>query len=98
MCSKSCLGLFVNVSTAGNILCGLSTTSMAYIVYRGLAGIGAAGILHGPVTFVSRGVDTSLQDRCMKVIVSADILALGSGTLLGGYMTDNINWKWIYIT
>jgi MFS family permease len=88
---------FVDVNVAGNILCGLTSRSMAYIIYRGFTGIGAAGILQGSATMLNHGVEPSLREGCMKFVVTAEIIALSSGAMLGGYVTDNISWKWIHM-
>jgi EmrB/QacA subfamily drug resistance transporter len=84
--------------TAASLWCGLSTSEGMLIVARAVQGIGGA-----IVSAVSFGLVMTLftepAERA-KAMGIAGFVASGGGTigvLLGGVLTDTLNWHWIFL-
>jgi EmrB/QacA subfamily drug resistance transporter len=81
----------------GSLLCGLAQTMTQLIVFRGIQGLGAGGV-------VSLAIQTSSQivpprDRGKYVLVHSAGFAIGAilGPTLGGLIVDNTSWRWIFL-
>jgi MFS family permease len=88
------------VLSAGNGLCGSAERSKYLIWYRALTGIGSAALLQGSTSLLELVVtpsDTegSLTDY-IKLVESAYGFALAIGPMLGGVITDQLNWRWCF--
>jgi EmrB/QacA subfamily drug resistance transporter len=86
------MGLFV----VGSALCGLSQNMTELIVFRAIQGIGAGALM--PVTMTIIG-DIFPPDRRGKMQgLFGAIFGLSSviGPAVGGFLTDNISWHWIF--
>jgi EmrB/QacA subfamily drug resistance transporter len=77
-------------------LCGLSQNMTQLIVFRGLQGL-AAGVLMATVFTVISTIFAPAQRARMQGLFSA-VFAFASivGPLLGGYLTDNLSWRWVF--
>src|ERR1700704_5496369 len=77
-------------------LCGLSQDMTQLIVFRGLQGI-AGGVLTSIVfTVVSQIFPPAERGRIQGVFSGIFGLASIVGPLLGGYLTDNLSWRWVF--
>jgi EmrB/QacA subfamily drug resistance transporter len=90
--------LGLSLFTAASLWCGLSTSEGMLIVARSVQGIGGA-----IVSAVSFGLVMTLftepAERA-KAMGIAGFVASGGGTigvLLGGVLTDTLNWHWIFL-
>jgi EmrB/QacA subfamily drug resistance transporter len=84
--------LFVMTSA----LCGLSQDMNQLIVFRGLQGV-AGGVLTSTVfTVISQIFPPAERGRIQGVFSGIFGLASIIGPLLGGYLTDNLSWRWVF--
>lgn len=81
----------------GSSLCGLATTMEQLIIYRAIQGIGAGALI--PVTFTIIGDIYSIEERAKVQGLISSVWGISSlvGPLLGGYMVDSLNWRYIFI-
>ncbi|MCZ2128403.1 MAG: MFS transporter [Anaerolineales bacterium] len=86
------MGLFL----AGSIFSGMATNMPQLIAARALQGLGAGGV--APIAFVIIGEMFSLEQRSKMQGVFSGVWGLSSiiGPLLGGFIVDQINWRWIF--
>jgi EmrB/QacA subfamily drug resistance transporter len=77
-------------------LCGLAQDMTQLVVFRGLQGIGA-GVLMATVFTVISTLFAPAERARMQGLFSA-VFAFSSivGPLLGGYLTDNLSWRWVF--
>jgi EmrB/QacA subfamily drug resistance transporter len=92
--------IFLLGSTAGfllaSALCGLSQDMTQLIVFRGLQGL-AGGVLTSTVfTVISQIFPPAERGRIQGVFSGMFGLASIVGPLLGGYLTDNLSWRWVF--
>jgi DHA2 family multidrug resistance protein len=88
----TCVFLF----TLSSFLCGLSTTLPMLIFFRILQGAGGGGLGPSEQAILA---DTFLpEQRGMGFAMygMAVVLAPAIGPTLGGYLTDNYSWHWIF--
>lgn len=86
----------IAVFIVGSILCGTSQTMMQLIAFRAFQGIGAGAIMG--MAFITIGDLFSPAERGKYVGLLSGVFGLSSviGPTLGGYITDNLSWNWVF--
>ena len=84
------------IFTASSLACGLATGSAMLIAARTVQGVGAA--LMNPATLSIITATFPPRQRGMAIGIWAGIsaMALAIGPLVGGILTQKINWSWIF--
>lgn len=80
----------------GSILSGLSQTMMQLIVFRGLQGLGAAVIMANAFAIVGDIFPPAERGKWQGVFGAVFGLASTIGPMTGGYITDNLSWRWVF--
>ncbi len=89
----SCVAMF----TLSSLMCGVAPTLGTLILFRCLQGAGGGGLQPSEQGILA---DTFTgRDRGMGFAVygMAIVLAPIIGPTLGGWLTDNFNWRWIFV-
>jgi EmrB/QacA subfamily drug resistance transporter len=81
---------------AGSMLAGLSQTMDELIGFRALQGIGAGGLMVGAQAIIADIVSPRERGRYMGLIGSVFAVASVAGPLLGGFLVDNLSWRWVF--
>jgi EmrB/QacA subfamily drug resistance transporter len=86
------IGLFL----IGSALSGLSHTMWQLIVFRGVQGLGAGSLF--PITLAVIGDLFPPRERgkWQGVLGAVFGIAFLVGPFVGGYLTDHLNWHWIF--
>src|SRR5882672_3723204 len=80
----------------GSALAGASQSLNQLILFRGFQGIGG-GILTGTAVAVIADLFTPAErGKYTGVMVGVFGLANILGPLVGGYLTDNVGWRWVF--
>jgi DHA2 family multidrug resistance protein len=88
----SCVLLF----TLSSLLCGLSTTLPMLIFFRILQGAGGGGLGPSEQAILADTFPPEKQGMGFAMYGMAVVLAPAIGPTLGGYITDNYSWHWIF--
>ena len=82
---------------AGSLLAGLAQGMMQLIMFRGIQGIGAGGLM--TMTFAVVGDVVSPRQRGRYIGLLAGVWAFASviGPLIGGFIVDNVSWRWVFL-
>jgi len=93
---KRLLTIAIVVFLAGSALSGLAQSMDQLIVFRALQGLGAGGLLTGAIATIGDLVPPRERGVYMGYMMAAMMLAMIAGPLVGGYITDNFSWRWIF--
>ena len=87
-----CVALF----TVSSFLCGLAPTLGLLVFFRVLQGAGGGGLVPSEQAILA---DTFLPEKRgigFAVYGMAVVIAPAIGPTLGGWITDNFSWRWIF--
>jgi EmrB/QacA subfamily drug resistance transporter len=93
---KRLLMFAIIVFLAGSALSGQATSMDQLIAFRALQGLGAGGLLTGAIATIGDLVPPRERGVYMGYMMGAMTLSMIAGPLLGGYITDNLSWRWIF--
>lgn len=86
----------VAIFTASSLLCGLSTSLPMLIIFRVVQGLGGGGLGTSEQSILADTFDESKRGLAFSVYGMAVVVAPALGPTLGGYITDNYSWHWIF--
>jgi EmrB/QacA subfamily drug resistance transporter len=84
------------VFTAGSALCGLARSMTGLILFRGVQGLGAGGLMVLAQTAIADLVPPRRRGRYQGLITGVFALCSVTGPVLGGVITDALSWRWIF--
>jgi DHA2 family multidrug resistance protein len=88
----SCVALF----TISSALCGFSLNLPMLIVFRILQGVGGGGLQPSEQAILADTFAPAKRGMAFAVYGIAVIMAPAIGPTLGGWITDNFSWRWIF--
>jgi EmrB/QacA subfamily drug resistance transporter len=80
----------------GSALSGQAQSMTQLIVFRAVQGLGAGSVL--PMAFTIIGDIYTLEQRARMQGVFSSVWGVSSviGPLLGGFLVDNVSWRWVF--
>jgi MFS transporter, DHA2 family, multidrug resistance protein len=88
----TCVAIF----TASSFLCGIAPSLAALICFRVMQGAGGGGLQPSEQAILSDTFPAEQFGMAFAVYGMAVVLAPAIGPTLGGYITDNFSWRWIF--
>ena len=88
----SCVALF----TISSVLCGLASSLGELILFRILQGAGGGGLQPSEQGILVDTFPAEKRGMAMAVYGMAVVVAPVLGPTLGGWITDNYSWRWIF--
>ena len=88
--------LCVAIFTASSLLCGLSTSLPMLIFFRVLQGLGGGGMAPSEQAILADTFPPHKRAQAFALYGVAVIVAPTVGPTLGGWITDNFSWHWIF--
>jgi DHA2 family multidrug resistance protein len=88
--------LSIAVFTFASALCGMATSLNALIASRVLQGLAGGGLQPSSQGVLLDAFPRERQGTAMTAFGIAALLAPVVGPTLGGYITDNYGWRWIF--
>ncbi|MBU8856880.1 MFS transporter [Micromonospora sp. WMMB482] len=89
----------------GSALCGMSgsgvfggadTGMTELIAFRAVQGLGAGGLMVGVMAIIGDLVPPRERGRYQGMIAGIMAIAMVAGPLVGGFITDNLSWRWAF--
>src|SRR5512140_1803639 len=87
-----CIGLF----TAASVLCGMAPNLASLIIARILQGIGGGAMLPISQAILLESFPPQKRGVAMATFAMGVVVAPILGPTLGGWITDNYSWRWIF--
>ena len=80
----------------GSILCGFANSMEALVIFRGIQGLGAGGIIPMALTVVGELFSVEKRAKMQGLISSVWGLSSVIGPLVGGLLVDKFSWEWVF--
>lgn len=84
------------VFTLSSLVCGLATTGGTLIGARTVQGVGAALMLPATLSIISATFPPRQRGMAIGIWAGVSAMALAIGPLIGGVITEHIDWSWIF--
>jgi DHA2 family multidrug resistance protein len=88
-----CIGAF----TVCSLLCGLATDLWQLIVFRVLQGFFGGGLQPNQQSIILDTFPPEQRGRAFSISAVAIVVAPVIGPTLGGWITDNLTWRWVFL-
>ncbi|WP_055502531.1 MDR family MFS transporter [Nonomuraea pusilla] len=89
----------------GSALCGMAGSSLLggtvdgmgeLIAFRALQGLGAGGLMVNVMAIIGDLVPPRERGQYQGIMAGVMSLAMIAGPLVGGFITDNLDWRWAF--
>ncbi|MDB5172885.1 MAG: Inner rane component of tripartite multidrug resistance system [Phycisphaerales bacterium] len=88
----TCVALF----TISSLLCGMATSLPMLIFFRVLQGMGGGGLAPSEQSILADTFAPRQRGMAFALYGIAVVVAPAVGPTLGGWITDNFTWRWIF--
>ena len=89
--------LSIAIFTLGSALCGLATSLGQLIVFRIIQGLAGGGLQPSSQAVLLDAFPREKQGTAMTLFGLAALLAPVIGPTLGGWLTDQYQWRWVFL-
>ncbi|QXQ07148.1 DHA2 family efflux MFS transporter permease subunit [Sphingosinicellaceae bacterium] len=89
--------LSVALFTAASLLCGLAPNIQVLVIARILQGIGGGGLAPSEQSILADTFPPAKRGQAFAAYAIVVVVGPVLGPTLGGYITDNISWHWIFL-
>jgi EmrB/QacA subfamily drug resistance transporter len=93
---KNLLMTAIVIFLVGSVLAGLSHTMAQLIAFRAIQGLGAGGLMVGVIAAIGDLVPPRERGQYVGYIMGIMMVAMITGPLVGGTITDHFSWRWIF--
>lgn len=87
-----CVAMF----TASSFLCGLAWSLPSLIFFRVLQGLGGGGLASSEQAILADTFPPEKRGQAFAIYGVAVVVAPTIGPILGGWITDNFSWHWVF--
>jgi EmrB/QacA subfamily drug resistance transporter len=84
------------IFTASSLACGLATSGEMLIAARTVQGVGAALMMPATLSIISATFPVHQRGLAIGIWAGVSAMALAIGPLVGGLLTEHIDWSWIF--
>jgi EmrB/QacA subfamily drug resistance transporter len=84
------------IFTASSLACGLATGATMLIGARVIQGVGSALMNPATLSIITATFPPRQRGTAIGIWVGVSAMALAIGPLVGGILTEQINWSWIF--
>ncbi|HVY96419.1 MAG TPA: DHA2 family efflux MFS transporter permease subunit [Solirubrobacterales bacterium] len=81
----------------GSALCAVAWSAGALIAFRVLQGIGGGMIMPAVMTIMTKKAGPHRMGRVMGILGVPMLIAPILGPILGGWLVDDVSWRWIFL-
>src|SRR6202034_747930 len=88
-----CLGVF----TAASVLCGFAWNLQTLLFFRILQGLGGGGMVPVSQSILADAFPPEKRGQAFALFGVAVVVAPVVGPTLGGWLSDNVSWRWCFL-
>ncbi len=88
--------LCITLFTVASFLCGIAPSLPLLLVFRVLQGVGGGGLQPMAQAIMADSFEPKRRGVAFSVYALVTVLAPSIGPTLGGWITDNYSWRWIF--
>src|ERR1700728_4788513 len=88
--------LCITIFTAASFLCGIAPTLPILLISRVLQGIGGGGLQPMAQAIMADSFEEKKRGQAFALYGLVAVLAPSLGPTIGGWITDNYSWRWIF--
>ena len=83
--------------TVGSVLCGLAQSLTQLIAFRVVQGIGGGMLTPVGIAMLFRAFPPAERAKASTVVMVPTLVAPALGPVLGGWITEYLDWRWIFL-
>lgn len=87
----------ITIDAAASILCAVTRSGTWLIIFRGMQGLGGAMIFGTGVAILTSVFPPRERGRALGINVAAVYTGLSVGPLAGGFLTQHVGWRGIFL-
>jgi MFS transporter, DHA2 family, multidrug resistance protein len=87
----------VVIFTLSSFLCGVAPSLTALIFFRVVQGLGGGGLQPSAQAILADSFPVAKRGMAFAIYGLAVVFAPAIGPTLGGWITDNFDWRWIFL-
>src|SRR5712691_11200669 len=80
-----------------SLMCGLAPNLPMLVFFRVLQGLGGGGLAPTEQAILADTFEPAKRGQAFSVYAMAVVVAPVIGPTLGGYITDNFSWRWLFL-
>ncbi len=81
---------------AGSVLAGLAQSMIELIIFRGVQGLGAGGLMALAMAIIGDILSPRQRGRYQGYMIGTFSLASVAGPAIGGFLTETLSWRWCF--
>jgi DHA2 family multidrug resistance protein len=88
--------LCITIFTAASFLCGIAPSLSILLLARVLQGVGGGGLQPMAQAIMADSFEPTKRGQAFSLYGLVAVLAPSLGPTIGGWITDNYSWRWIF--
>ncbi|HSY03697.1 MAG TPA: DHA2 family efflux MFS transporter permease subunit [Acidobacteriaceae bacterium] len=88
--------LCITIFTVASFLCGIAPTLPVLLLARVLQGVGGGGLQPMAQAIMADSFEPQKRGQAFAIYGLVAVLAPSLGPTIGGWITDNYSWRWIF--
>lgn len=84
------------IFVVGSIICAAAPNSIALILGRAIAGVGASGLMSGAVLIIAQSAPLEKRPALLGVVTGIFGISSIAGPFIGGALTERSTWRWCF--
>lgn len=93
---KTILITGIMIFLLGSALCGMAGSALQLILYRAVQGVGSAALFTSAFAVVADIFPPAIRGKYQGMFGAVYGLSSVVGPLIGGFITDNLGWHWVF--
>jgi EmrB/QacA subfamily drug resistance transporter len=93
---KPILLIGIIIFLVGSVLCGISSQTWEIIASRGIQGLGSAALFTSALAIIADMFPPTERGKYSGLFGAVFGLSSVVGPLVGGFLTDNLSWHWVF--